>query len=129
MFGPRPINGSAPCLIQDPSDNRITRRIVCRRASPHIVKHLNCQCFGGFRVADESHEPREHDVVHSRVQRMQRELIAFGNRLNEPDPGVFRYKHLRIVGIKQIAEARRGFRLFHDHIMASWTLCDDSANT
>jgi hypothetical protein len=31
-------------------------------------------------------------------------LIAFGNRLNEPDPGVFRYKHLRLVGIEHIAE-------------------------
>lgn len=81
-------------------------------------------------VADELHDPREHDAVHSRIQRMQRELIAFGNRMDEPDPRVFRCKQLRVVGVEHVAKERRpGFMLVHDHIMAPETFCHDPVNT
>ena len=91
-------------MVHDPSDDRTTRRIVRRRCSPHIVEHVERQFFGGFPIAEDPHDPREDDAVRLRVQRMQRELIAFGNGLDEPDPRALGYRHLRIVGIEHIAE-------------------------
>jgi len=44
----QPVNRSGPRLIHDPSDDGATRRIVRRRSSPHVVKHVQRQLFGGF---------------------------------------------------------------------------------
>jgi hypothetical protein len=68
------------------------------------VEHLECQFFGGFPIADEPDNPRENDVLRLRVEDMERELIAFGNGLDEPDPRVLGYKHLRIARREHIAE-------------------------
>jgi hypothetical protein len=49
-------------------------------------------------------------------------LIAFGNGLDEPDPRVLGYRHLRIVGVEHIAEGLRlGVAPIHDQRMAPQT--------
>ena len=41
------------------------------------------------------------------VQRMQRTLIARGDKLDEPDPVLLIYERLRLVGIEELAKGRR----------------------
>ena len=107
LLEPQPVDRSGSRLVHDPSDDGSARSIVRRRSSPHVVKHVERQLFGGFPVVGDPHDQGEHDSMRPFVQRMQRTLIARGDGLDEPDPVLLGYRSLRLVGIEQ---DRRGSR-------------------
>ena len=107
LIEPYAINRSRPRLIHDPSDNGSARGVVGRRSSPHVVKHVECQLFGGFPIVRDSHDQGKHDSMGTFVQRMQRTLIARGDKLDEPDPVPLIYERLCLVGIEELAKGRR----------------------
>jgi len=103
----QPVNRSGPRLIHDPSDDGATRRIVRRRSSPHVVKHVQRQLFGGFPIVGDSHDQGEHDSMRAFIERVQRALIARGDGLNEPDPVLLGYANLSLTGIEYITQGSR----------------------
>ncbi len=103
-FEAQPVDGPGARLVHDPSQDGPVTSVVAGGSSPNIVKDIERQLFGGFPVAGDSHDQCEDEAMRSLVQRVQRELIARGDGLDEPDPGFLRFDSLRLVAVKNIAE-------------------------
>jgi hypothetical protein len=93
-------------LVHDPAEHRAVRGVVTRRAPPDVMEDVDRKLFSGFPVACDSHDQSEDDAMGHLVERMQRELVACGNRLDEGHPGLLRDRRLG-VGIEHVAQRCR----------------------
>ena len=79
------------------------------------MKDIERDLLGRLPVAGDSHGERENDAVRALVERMQRRLIARGDRLDEPHPVRLRHARLGPVGIQNLTQGAGrgpGVRLF-----------------
>src|SRR4030095_7185702 len=60
--------------------------------------------FSGFPVAGDPHDQGEHESMCLGVERVQCMLVATGDGLDESDPDLLGYRHLRPVAIEHVAE-------------------------
>lgn len=67
------------------------------------MEDIDRELFSGFPVARDSHGQSEDDAVGHLIERMQRELVARGNRMDERRPGLLRDRSLG-VGIEHVAQ-------------------------
>ena len=93
-------------LVHDPAEHRAVRGVVTRRAPPDVVEDVDGELFSGFPVGRDSHDQREDDAMRPLVERMQRELVARGNRLDERRPVLLRHRSLGL-GIEHVAQRCR----------------------
>ena len=77
-----------------------------RRAPPDIVEDVDGELFRGFPVSHDSHDQREDEAMSPLVERMQRELVARSNRLDERCPVLLRDRSLGL-GIEDVAKCCR----------------------
>jgi hypothetical protein len=61
-----------------------------RRALPDVMKDVDGELFSGFPVGRDSDDQSEGAAVRHRVERMQRQLVTRGNRLDELRPPLLR---------------------------------------
>src|SRR5262249_48302852 len=83
-------------LVHDPAQHRGVRGVVTRRAPPDVMEDIDRELFSGFPVARDSHDQSEDDAMGHLIERMQRELVASGNRLDERRPGPLRDRSLGV---------------------------------
>ena len=100
----QPINRSGPRLIHDPSDNRFFAGVVPGRSSPDTMKYTQCPLLGIIPSAGESRGQRKDDTMRPLIQRMERTLIACGDRMDELHPVLFGHERLPLIGIKHVSE-------------------------
>ena len=102
-------------LVHDPAEHRAVRGVVTRRAPPDVMEDVDGELFSGFPVGRDSHDQREDEAMRPLVERMQRELVARGNRLDERRPVLLRHQSLG-PGIQHVAQrCRRLLRTFLAH--------------
>ena len=90
-------------LVHDPAEHRAVRGVVTRRAPPDVMEDVDGELFGGFPVGRDSHDQGEDEAMSPLVERMQRELVARGNRLDERRPVLLRHRSLGL-GIQHVAQ-------------------------
>jgi hypothetical protein len=93
-------------LVHDPAEHRAVRGVVMRRAPPDVMEDIDGELFSGFPVGCNSHNQSEDEAMSHLVERMQRELVARGNRLDKRRPVLLRHGSLGI-GIEHVAECCR----------------------
>src|SRR6185503_20883544 len=85
-FEAQAIDGARACLVHDPAEHRAVRGVITRRASPNVMEDVDGELFSGFPVRRDSHDQSEDGAMSPLVERMKRELVAPGNRLDERRP-------------------------------------------
>jgi hypothetical protein len=58
------------------------------------VEHIKCQFFSSFPIAGDPHDEGEDDSMCLGVERMQRDLIAARDGLDQSDPRLLGYWRL-----------------------------------
>ena len=107
-------------LVHDPAEHRAVRGVVPRRAPPHVVEDVDGELFSGFAVGRDSHDQSEDGAMSPLVERMQRELVARSDRLDERRPVLLRHRSLG-PGIQHVAQCcRRPLCTFLAHDRHHW---------
>src|SRR6185436_13933452 len=111
------------CLVHDPPKHRAVRGVVTRSSDLDVVEDIDGKLFRGFPVGRHSHDQREDEAMSHLVERMQRELVARGNRLDERRPVLLRHRSLGL-GIEYVAECSRSLLCrFLGHALIGPRMC------
>jgi hypothetical protein len=94
------------------------------------MEDVDGEFFSGFPVGRDSHHQSEDDAMSPVIQRMQRELVARGNRLDERRPILLRHRSLGL-GIEHVAECGRPLLFYRQirHWPRSWKILRRSIKT
>ena len=112
------VSCTRPGLVHDPSDDGASGRVIGRCPSPDVMENVERNFLRRFPIPGDPQRQRENDPVRAFVNRMQRKLIAGGNRFDQPNPFLLCYMSRGGIFIKQIAQGLRiGLIVVHGKIL------------